>query len=107
MSTRLLGLCFSIAVSPAGFPAEPLTLNQAIQIALDRNRTVKNSLLDAAIANDKLAAARTHQFPSINFFALGSQQLRSIAFTFERGALGTFPNIGDVPAKDTRISTPL
>ena len=50
--------------------------------------------------------ARTRRFPALKVQVLESYLLTSVDFTFERGAFGTFPGIGPVPAEDTKISTP-
>lgn len=85
----------------------PLALDEAVRIAQADNRQVKNAQLTAAIDDDQIAEARTYRFPSINFYALGSQLLTPVDFTFQQGAFGTFPGIGPVPATDTKIHTPL
>jgi len=86
---------------------ETLTLSQAIELALNANRKVKNAALDINKAEENIAATRTRRLPSLKFEVIGSQQLKPIDFTFEQGIFGTFPGIGPVPAEDTRISTPL
>jgi outer membrane protein TolC len=84
-----------------------LTLEQAVSIAQANNRTVKNSQLLPLIDDDQIAQARTYRFPSVNIYAIGSQLLTPIDFSFVRGAFGTFPGIGAVPATTTQIHTPL
>lgn len=84
-----------------------LTLEQAVALAQANNRSVKNAKLTAEISNDQVAEARTYRFPSVNFYALGSQLLTPIDFTFQQGVFGNFPGIGPVPSRDTRIHTPL
>jgi outer membrane protein len=86
---------------------EELTLDQAVQLAVKQNRGVRNSLLDVAKANNRIAQLHTRLLPSLNFYALGSQQLQAIDFTFNRGLLGVYPGIGPVPAEDTTVRTPL
>jgi outer membrane protein len=63
------------AQSPATRDAEELTLEQAIAIALRDNRLVKNAQLSISKAGDELAATRTLRLPSMNLYALASQQL--------------------------------
>ena len=55
-------------------PAEVLTLDQAISLALRDNRQVKNSQLAVRKAGDEVAAARTLRLPSMNVYSLVSQQ---------------------------------
>src|SRR5260370_6777760 len=84
-----------------------LTLDQAVSIAHANNRSVKNAQLVTSIDKDQIAEARTYLFPSLNLYALGSQLLTPVDFTFQRGAFGSFSGIGPVAATDTRIHTPL
>lgn len=55
-------------------PAEVLTLDQAIFIALRDSRQVKNAQLAVGKAGDSVAAARTLRLPSMNVYSLVSQQ---------------------------------
>ncbi len=111
---RPLLFCLLIGTSVSAFAQDSarsesavLTLGQAVSIAQANNRFVKNAQLLASIDDDQIAEARTYRFPSINLYALGSQLLTPVDFSFQRGAFGSFPGIGPVPATDTRIHTPL
>src|SRR5712664_1017288 len=84
-----------------------LTLEDAVSLAQANNRLVKNAQLSVSMSDDQIAEARTYRFPALNLYALGSQLLTPVDFTFQRGAFGSFPGIGPVPATDTRIHTPL
>jgi outer membrane protein TolC len=85
---------------------ETLTLDQSVALALENNRALRSSALEAQKAQDNLNANRTHQFPSINLYALGAQQLQSFDFTLEKGVLGTYPGTGPLPANDVHLKTP-
>ena len=87
--------------------AAVLPLEQAINIAQANNRQVKNAILAVAIDDDQIAEAHTYRLPSMNIYALGSQLLTPVDFTFQKGVFGNFPGIGPVPATDTKIHTPL
>jgi outer membrane protein TolC len=94
-------LCFCLCISgvvcaqePAGEAAPLLTLDEAIRIAQENNRSIKNAILAASIAADRTAEARTYRFPSIDLYALGSQLLTPLDFRFEQGTFGNFPGIG-------------
>ncbi len=111
---RQLLFCLLVGSTVSAFaqdsaPSESavLTLEQVVSIAHANNRSVKNAQLVASIDEDQIAAARTYRFPSLNLYALGSQLLTPVDFTFQQGAFGSFPGIGPVPATDTRIHTPL
>src|SRR5215467_12054993 len=92
--------------SPPQAPAV-LTLDEAVNLSLANNRDIKNAVLTSAIDEDQIAEARTYRFPSVNFYALGSQLLTPVDFTFQKGVFGDFAGIGPVPATDTKIHTPL
>ena len=85
--------------------AEPLTLERAIGIALQDNRSVKNAGLEVDNYEDRLAALRTKRLPSFKTSALISQPLTKFELTFEKGVFGTFPATGPIPNEDTTISS--
>ena len=87
-------------------PAEVLTLDHAISLALRDNRDVKNAQLGVGKADDDVAAARTYRLPKFEFNALAGQQLVSPDFTFTKGVLGNYANVGPIPDRDIKMSTP-
>ncbi|MGA7768635.1 MAG: TolC family protein [Candidatus Sulfotelmatobacter sp.] len=110
VSSLFLIVFFSVGLTaqePVPAIAPALTLEEAIRIALDNNRAIKNAALAASIAADQIAEARTYRFPSIKLYALGSELLAPFDFNFQRGIFGTFPGIGPVPAQNTQIESSL
>jgi outer membrane protein TolC len=87
--------------------ADILTLDQAIAMAIENNRTIRGAVLEGEKAADRLRATRTRQLPAFNVYVLGAQQLRSFDFTLEKGVLGTYPQTGPVPDQDVHLKTPL
>src|SRR5262249_37474104 len=85
---------------------EVLDLQDAINIALQNNRTIRSAELDVEKSADQLSAAKTSFFPSMNLSVLAGTLLKPIDFTFEQGVFGTYPGIGPVPNEDTAITTP-
>jgi outer membrane protein len=88
-------------------PAEALTLERAIQIALEGNRPVRNARLDVENSGDRVAELRTKRLPSFKVTTLISQPLTPFDIKFEKGAFGTFPETGPIPDEDTTISSPM
>src|SRR5262245_12112806 len=80
-----------------------LTLDQAIALALENNRSLKNASLNIAKAQNQVAASRTYRLPSLNSYVLGARELSHADLTFDKGALGILPGVGPVPAQDTTI----
>jgi outer membrane protein TolC len=93
------------AQEPAATP-DLLTIDQAVKIALANNLYLKIVNLDLDVSKDKIAAAKTHRYPSFNIYAFGSQLLSPISFQVPAGQFGTYPGIGPIPAVNTNISTP-
>jgi outer membrane protein TolC len=93
--------------STASGSTEILTLDQAISLALHDNRQVMNAQLGVGKAQDQLAATRTFRLPKFEFNALAGQQLVSPDFTFTRGVLGNYANVGPIPDHDIKLSTPM
>jgi outer membrane protein TolC len=100
--------CQDPAVRPAegqAGPGELLTLEQAIALATSENRYMKNATLDVERAEDQLAATRTHLLPQLNVTAMEIGTVTPLDFKINKGALGTFPSTGPIPANDTKITT--
>ena len=93
------------AQSPATRDGEELTLEQAIEIALRDNRPVKNAQLSISKAGNEVAATRTLRLPSMNLYALASQQLVKQDANVDNSSItgiAPFFSIG-IPRKPTAI----
>ena len=102
----LLALCGSIwAVHPPAQAADMFTLEQAIALAGQNNRLVKNSSLDVDKAIAQVEATKTRRLPALSFRAQANQLLAPIQFSFVQGAFGSFPATGPIPAHDTTLET--
>ncbi len=100
-------MCVLPVALPQEVPAPPLLrLDDAIAQAVEYNRQIQSSALEVRKLEDKLAVTRTSRLPVFNVFALGSQRLTTLNFTFPAGAFGQDTPIGPIPATDTTISYP-
>ncbi|HKX32698.1 MAG TPA: TolC family protein [Blastocatellia bacterium] len=101
--------CFG-GCAPAAFgqaaPADTLTLEQAVALALGENRQVKSAEIEVEKYSDRLAALRTRRLPEFKFYTLAAQLMTPITFTFEPGTFGSYPGIGPIPNNTTEITTP-
>lgn len=70
-------------------PDEVLTLDQAIALALRENHSVRDAELEAGKTGDIVAATRTHRLPSMNVYALATEQ-----FFKPEGIGNIFPGVG-------------
>ena len=92
------------ADSPAGAPE--LTLAEAIRLAMQNNHGVCVAALEVQRAEDRVAAARAHRLPSLDFQATAGTTLAPVRVSFPGGAFGTYPVIGPIPATDTIVEAP-
>ncbi|MGA8492000.1 MAG: TolC family protein [Terriglobales bacterium] len=84
-------------------PAPPLlTLDQAIQIAIANNISLKIANLDVDKSNWQVAAAKTRRLPNFSTNLFASGDLNSPAFTFNQGIFG-FVNDVPVPSRNMRV----
>jgi outer membrane protein TolC len=108
MRFKVLILATLISATPllaAAQDEKVLTLDQAIAVALENNRSLSNARLDIAKARNQAAASRTYRLPSLNSYLLGARQLSHVDFKFDQGALGYLDGVGPVPAQDVTIKS--
>lgn len=91
---------------PPDAPAPLLTLDDAVSLALNNNRIVKNSSLEAEKFDFKVNTARSRRLPQFQFAVLGGELLQPVHFTFPAGAFGTYPATGPIPSTQTSIKSP-
>ncbi len=100
-------LCQSRPTQSRPALAERLTLEQAIQLAMRDNPSIRRASLEIEMSADRLAAASTRRLPSFELNILESQSLIPLNFRFSRGIFGSYAGTGPIPAEDTSISTPM
>ena len=88
--------------------AEVLSLDQAINIALQNNRSLKNARLDVDKSEDEIQSIRTSRLPSTHFYALVSQDMVKHETNLTNPVTGIFPGIGpfftfSTPSRPTAV----
>jgi outer membrane protein len=86
--------------------APVLTLDEALSVALQSNRLVKNAVIEAEKQDFRVDAARTKRLPAFQFATLGGQLLHAFDFTFPTGAFGTYADTGPIPSTEAKVRTP-
>ena len=105
--TIVIGLLpIAVRAQQATSDAPLLTLDEAVSTALTKNRLVKNSVLEAEKYDFQVSTARSRRLPHFQFAALGGELLQPFDFTFGKGVFGTYPGIGPVPGKQSKVHTP-
>jgi outer membrane protein TolC len=92
--------------SAAETAAPLLTLDEAVTLALQHNRLVKNSVLEAQKYDFQLSTARSKRKPQFQFSVLGGELLHPFDFTIPTASLGTYANTGPIPSTNAKIHTP-
>src|SRR5215469_5811433 len=117
--TRLLLICSLLAGTFPGLTlaqhqqtlsddsdASVLTLDEAVNLALQHNRLVKNSVLEVQKNDFQVSTARSRRKPQFQFSMLGGELLHSFDFTFPKGVFGTYPATGPIPSTNAKVHTP-
>lgn len=83
-----------------------LTLEDAVQQAVDNNSALKTASLETLRATDDLAAAKTRRLANTQVIAFGAQLLTKPSVTFSEGSLGVYPSVGPIPGTNQKIDVP-
>ena len=86
--------------------AQVLTLDEAVNLALQHNWNVKNSVLEAQKQDFEVGTARSKRKPQFQFTMLGGELLHPFDFTIPKGSLGTYASTGPIPTTNAKIHTP-
>jgi outer membrane protein TolC len=80
-----------------------LTLEQAVELAVANNSSLKTASLETQRAADDLNANRTRRFANTQITALGGQLVTKPSVTFPAGSLGTYSATGPIPGTNQKI----
>jgi outer membrane protein TolC len=92
------------AGADSGKAVEVLTIDDAVSIAEANNRLLKNAEIEIGKAQNEVEVTKTKRLPDLLMTAEGSQLLSPVRFEFDKGSLGTYPDVGPIPSVDTAIS---
>src|SRR5262249_10245815 len=101
----LLSLPLSVSSKEMKAGGPVLTLEQAVDLALENNRLLKTATLEVEKSQEATDALRTRRLPALNLFGVSGQLLSPAKFTFNQGAFGSFPGVGPVPGNKAEIET--
>jgi len=87
--------------------APVLTLEQAVDQAMQNNRPLKTATLEVEKSGEATDARRTQRLPALNVLGISGSRLSETKFEFNKGAFGTFPGVGPVPGSNTEIKDPI
>lgn len=102
---RRVGILLLLAC-PMMAASQELTLDQAISLALQKNRLIKVAQLEVSKSEHDTQVMRTYRLPQFKLNLMQGQLLTKVSFTFPPGSLGAFPGIGPFPPTTTDITTP-
>lgn len=81
-----------------------LTLEEAVEIALSGNRQIQAAALGVKKEQEGVKEADSAFYPQVGVAAKQTNLLTHQDFTMSKGAVGTFPGIGPIPATDTVVA---
>lgn len=87
-------------------PAPLLILDEAIRIAIGRNREIRISALEITKTKEIVSQAKTNYLPNLNTYVLAGLPLQPLNFKVPAGSFGTYPATGPIPGKDSNIHSP-
>lgn len=85
--------------------APVLSLDAAVSLAREQNRTLQAQRIDVEKASERLTAFSTRKLPAFDVNVTTGSLLTPLDFRFNQGVFGTIPPIGPIPAADTVIRT--
>ena len=88
----------------ADLAAPHLSLNEAIEMALEHNHLLAGTALAVDEAVERTDALRTGRLPTLRLDAYEFRWLNDLDFTIPAGAFGTVPPLGPLPPQDSTFS---
>lgn len=82
-----------------------LTLQQAVELALEHNRLINHEKLEVEKARDRMAFTATRRLPAFDVYTLGLEWFKPPEFRFDKGVFGLFPGLGPVPPTNTTLTS--
>ena len=104
MLLRRVGVLLLLAC-PVLASSQELTLDQAISLALQKNRQIKVAQLEVSKSEHDTAVMRTYRLPQFKLNMMQGQLLTKVSFSFPPGTFGTIPGLGPFPPTTTDITT--
>jgi outer membrane protein TolC len=99
-----LGICCGLPLKVNAQAVSPLSMAEAIQLALAHNRSIQMAAVDVKRADAEIKAASTRRLPSFAVFAEGGESLLQPYLYFQAGALG-LANGTPIPAQNAKLSS--
>ncbi|MCC6858515.1 MAG: efflux RND transporter permease subunit [Bryobacterales bacterium] len=88
---------------PAGAAPRPITLEEAVDLAMRGNSVVKLASLKVREAEARSAQARSHYFPQVSHESSLYNIVEKQRLDIPRGALGVIPEVGPIPLASTTV----
>ena len=99
-------LCYGQEAETVANSSPILSLDDALSLARKQNAQIQIATLDVTKAVEQTDQLKAQRLPVFKVYANIGASLIPIDLTIPRGALGSFPATGPVPAQDASIKTP-
>lgn len=110
--TRLACVLLLVSFAPPALAqdrppgAEILTLDYALELAREANRSIRDATLQVERSESQVGAAKARRWPSLDLQVLAGKTIAPVQFSFPAGSFGTFPATGPIPAEETVLEAP-
>jgi len=108
MAVSLVAMLASVARGQDGPPpaGEVLSLDEAVKLSLQGNRSIQNAALQVKRADADVGAAKAQRLPVFDVQVLAGRTLSPVRITVPGGAFGEFESTGPIPSQDTVVDVP-
>ena len=108
MAVSLMAMLASVARGQDGPPpaGEVLSLDEAVKLSLQGNRSIQNAALQVKRADADVGAAKAQRLPVFDVQVLAGRTLSPVRITVPGGAFGEFESTGPIPSQDTVVDVP-
>jgi outer membrane protein TolC len=106
VAAALLILPALLQSQPPQAAAEELTLEQALSLAMQKNRDIRTAQLEIGKTENDVQISRTYRLPSFDVGVFEGQLLGQVKFTVPAGSWGVYPATGPIPASPASVTTP-
>ncbi len=100
-----LGACLLVLCPLAAWGQEQLTLDQAISMALQKNRLITVAQLEVTKSASQVNVLKTYRLPQFGLNMIEGQLLTRVDFTLPAGLFGSLPGLGPFPPTEAKIRT--
>jgi outer membrane protein TolC len=99
-------LAYAFAAPARSQTASVLTVDQAVQAAVEQNPALASAAIEPQKLSNQIAAMNRRRLPQFSFLGFGGQLLTRPSISIPTGTFGNFPATGEIPGSNVKLDTP-